>query len=59
MEPRNIGLVYVNTAQDLIYRDEKQSNDFNANHGIFVPQCLKVESCKHLGLKIDDQQLRI
>ena len=52
--------VFVKTAQDLISRmDDKQSKVFNAQQGKFGYQCLNVVPCKNLGLKLDDQQLRI
>ena len=52
--------VYVKTAQDLISRmDDKRSKVFNAHQGKFGSQWLNVVPCKNLGLKLDDQQLRI
>ena len=52
--------VYVKTAQDLISRmDDKRSKVFNAHKGQLGSQWLNVVPCKNLGLKIDDQQLRI
>ena len=52
--------VFVKTAQDLISRmDDKRSKIFNAHQGKFGSQWLNVVSCKNLGLKLDDQQLRI
>ena len=52
--------VYVKTAQDLISRmDDKRSKVFNAHQGKFGSQGLNVVPCKNLGLKLDDQQLRI
>ena len=52
--------VYVGTAQDLISRmDDKPSKVFNAHQGKFGSQWLNVVPCKNLGLKLDDQQLRI
>ena len=52
--------VYVKTAQDLISRkDDKRSKVFNAHQRKFGSQWLNVVPCKNLGLKLDDQQLRI
>ena len=52
--------VYVKTAQDLFSRmDDKRSNVFNAHQVKFGSQWLNVVPCKNLGLKLDDQQLRI
>ena len=52
--------VFVKTAQDLISRmDGKRSKVFNAHQGKFGSQWLNVVPCKNLGLKLDDQQLRI
>ena len=52
--------VFVKTAQDLISRmDDKRSKVFNAHQGKFGSQWLNVVPCKNLGLKLDDQQLRI
>ena len=52
--------VYVKTSQDLISKmDDKRSNVFNAHQGKFGSQWLNVVPCKNLGLKLDDQQLRI
>ena len=52
--------VYVKTAQDSISRmDDKRSKVFNAHQGKFGSQWLIVVPCKNLGLKFDDQQLRI
>ena len=52
--------VYVRTAQDLISRmDDKRSEIFNAHQDNFGSQWLNVVPCKNLGLKLDDQQLRI
>ena len=52
--------VYVKTAQDLISRmDDKRWKVFNAYQGKFGSQWLNVVPCKNLGLKLDDQQLRI
>ena len=52
--------VYVKTAQDLISRmDDKRSKIFNAHQGKFASQWVNVVPCKNLGLKLDDQQLRI
>ena len=52
--------VFVKTAQDLISRmDDKRSKVFNAQQGKFGSQWLNVVPCKNLGLKLDDQQLRI
>ena len=39
--------------------DEKRSKIFNAHQGKFGSQWLNVVPCKNLGLKLDDQQLRI
>ena len=38
---------------------DKHSKIFNAHQGKFGSQWLKVVPCKNLGLKLDDQQLRI
>ena len=52
--------VFVKTAQDLISRmSDKRSKIFNAHQGKFGSQWLNVVPCKNLGLKLDDQQLRI
>ena len=52
--------VYVKTAQDLVSRmDDKRSKVFNAHQDKFGSQWLNVVPCKNLGLKLDDQQLRI
>ena len=52
--------VFVKTAQDLISRmDYKRSKVFNAHQGKFGSHWLNVVPCKNLGLKLDDQQLRI
>ena len=52
--------VFVKTAQDLISRmNDKRSKVFNAHQGKFGSQWLNVVPCKNLGLKLDDQQLRI
>ena len=54
--------VYVKTAQDLISRmddKDKRSKIFNAHQGKFGSQWLNVVPCKNVGLKLDDQQLRI
>ena len=52
--------VYVQTAQDFISRmDHKQSKVFDAHQGKFGSKWLNVVPCKNLGLKLDDQQLRI
>ena len=52
--------VYVKTAQDLTSRvDDERSKVFNAHQGKFGSQWLNVVPCKNLGLKLDDQQLRI
>ena len=52
--------VYIETAQDLISRmDDKRSKVFTAHQGKFGSQWLSVVPCKNLGLKLDDQQLRI
>ena len=51
---------YGKTTQDLISRmDHKRSKVFNAHQGKFGSQWLNVVPCKNLGLKLDDQQLRI
>ena len=39
--------------------DDKRSKAFNAHQGKFRSQWLNVVPCKNLGLKLDDQQLRI
>ena len=39
--------------------DDKRSKVFNAHQGKFGSQWLNVVPCKNLGLKLDDQQLRI
>ena len=50
----------VETAQDLFSRmDDKRSKIFNAHQSKFGSQWLNVVPCKNLGLKLDDQQLRI
>ena len=52
--------VFVKTAQDLKSRmDDKRSKVFNAHQCKFGSQWLNVVPCKNLGLKLDDQQLRI
>ena len=52
--------VFVKTAQALTSRmDDKRSKIFNAHQGKFGSQWLNVVPCKNLGLKLDDQQLRI
>ena len=52
--------VYVKTAQDLLPRmDSIRTKVFNAHQGKFGSQWLNVVPCKNLGLKLDDQQLRI
>ena len=52
--------VYVKTAQDVISRmDDKRSKVFNAHQGKYGSQWLNVVPCKNLGLKLDNQQLRI
>ena len=52
--------VYVKIAQDLVSNmDDKLSKVFNANQDKFGSQWLNVVPCKNLGLKLDDQQLRI
>ena len=52
--------VFVKTAQNLISRmDDKRSKVFNAHQGTFGSRWLNVVPCKNLGLKLDDQQLRI
>ena len=39
--------------------DDKRSKVFNAHQGMFGSQWLNVVLCTNLGLKFDDQQLRI
>ena len=39
--------------------NEHRAKIFNAHKGRFGPQWLNVVPCKNLGLKLDDQQLRI
>ena len=52
--------VFVKTAQDLISRlDDKRSKVFNGHQGKFGSQWLNVVPFKNLGLKLDDQRLRI
>ena len=52
--------VFVKTAHDLISRmDDKRSKVFNAHQGKFGSPWLNVVPCKNIGLKLDDQQLRI
>ena len=52
--------VFVKTAQDLISRmDDKSSKVSNTHQGKFGSQWLNVVPCKNLGLKLDNQQLRI
>ena len=52
--------VYVKTAQDLISRmDDTRFKVFKAHQGKFGSQWLNVVPCKNLGLKLDNQQLRI
>ena len=52
--------VYVKPAQDMISRiDDKRSKVFNAHQGKSGSQWLNVVPCRDLGLKVDDQQLRI
>ena len=52
--------VFVKTAQELISgMDDKRSKVFDAHQGKFGSQWLNVVPCKNLGLKLDDQQLRI
>ena len=52
--------VFVKTAQDLISRmDDKRSKVFIYDQGKFGSHWLNVVPCKNLGLKLDDQQLRI
>ena len=52
--------VYVKTAQDLVSRmDNKRSKVFNAHQDKFGSQWLNVVPCKNLGVKLDEQQLRI
>ena len=51
---------FVKTAKELISRmDDKRSKVFNSNQGKFLSQWMNVVPCKNLGLKLDDQQLRI
>ena len=53
-------LDYVKTAQVLISRvDDKRSKVFTAHQGKCGSQWLNVVPCKNIGLKLDDQQLRI
>ena len=62
MEPKKnwTQLVFAKTAQVLISRrDDKRSNVFNAHQAQFVCQWLNIVPCKNLGLKLEDQQLRI
>ena len=52
--------VYVKISQDLISRmDDKRSKVFTVHQGKFGSQWLNIVPCKNLGLKLDDQQLRI
>ena len=52
--------IHVRAAQDLISRmNEHRAKIFNAHQGRFGSQWLNVVPCKNLGLKLDDQQLRI
>ena len=52
--------VFVRTAQELISRmDDKRSKVLNAYQGKFGFQWLNLAPCKNLGLKLDDEQLRI
>ena len=52
--------IYAKIAQDMISRmDDKHSKVFNAHPGEFGSQWLNVVPWKNLGLKLDDQQLRI
>ena len=52
--------VYVKTTQDLLPRmDSIRTKVFNAHQDNFRSQWLNVIPCKNLGLKLDDQQLRI
>ena len=52
--------VYVKSAQDFISRmDDKRSKVSTAHQGKFRSQRLNVVPCMNLGLKLDDQQLRI
>ena len=52
--------VYIKTARDLVSRmDDKGSKFLNAHQGKFGSQWFNVVPCKNLGLKLDDQQLRI
>ena len=52
--------VFVKSAQELIPRmDDNLSKVFNAHEEKFESQWLNVVPCKNLGLKLDDQRLRI
>ena len=52
--------VFVKTAPELISKmNDKHSKVFNAHQGKIGSQWLIVVPCKNLGLKLDDQQLRI
>ena len=52
--------VFVKTAHELISRmDDKRSKVFKAHQGKFGSHWLYVFPCKNMGLKLDDQQLRI
>ena len=52
--------VFVKTARELISRlDDKRSKVFNTHQGKFGCQWRNIVPCKNLGLKLDDQQLRI
>ena len=51
---------FVETALDLNSRmDDKRSKVFNAHQSKFGSQWVNVVPCKNLGLKLDNQQLRI
>ena len=51
--------VHVKTAKDLIGKVDKCSKVFTSHQGKFGTQWQNVFPCKKLGLKFDDQQLRI
>ena len=61
MELKKIGhILSMSKPLDLISRmDDKRSKVLNAHQGKFVSQWSNVFPCKNLGLKLDDQQLRI
>ena len=59
MEPRKIGH-NLSSSKPLKNRmDDKRSKVFNAHQGNFGSRWLNDVPCKNLGLKLDDQQLRI